>query len=1022
MTVDLTYGSGTYRDGPPPGTGDFTLNGAPAGTTIDSVVRNSATQATLTLAFDGTDFTSNTSLSVTVAHTALATGTGPATTGTVPVSAENPFGYRKKITIDRSKIPTGCGATLLNYPVLVSLTDVNLRTKASDATNGRVENANGYDIIFRAEDTATCGGAAICTLDHEIEKYTASTGALVAWVRLPSVKTADGTNTTDIEIYVYYGNSDITSSTENVDSVWDINFVGVWHLNESGDGTVGEFVDSSGATHHGQGQGGVPNQNIMNGQIGNAQDFDGTLNYIKIPYAATLAPANFTISLWRKADVVEQSATFKSAAGDGYNSGYATYGDGTTINLRWGTGSANDGGHFLSGTQTVWTYTTGTYDGSTMDFYLDGGATSGQDASPTFGYSGTDDAKIGYVNGIEEFDGLIDEVRISDTPRSTCWIAADYNNQKWPDKDDHGASGFFTVGGEESPLTAVELIAFMATAYDRAVLLEWRTGYEVDNLGFHVYRELEGERLRLTRSLIAGSGLLTERGAGVTSVQGYAWWDHEATVATPALAYWLEDVDFDGTSTFHGPVTPVAGGHLIDVGPPDVDEGVAGENSLGLSGLADARGARRLAFLTGDRPPSVTRRVAPGVSGTPREAQWALAGQAAVKLGVRRTGWFRVTQGELVAAGLDPEVDPRTLRVFVGGVEQAIIVSGEADGRFDPADAIGFYGRGVDTAYTDTRVYWVVAGAERGLRVGAPTPPAPPRRRAARPPAPAAATVTTPSPARQVPPRVVQPTRAPVRAHDGVAIARTGAASAGAPVAAPTDTPDPVPAPPAEAPVTDAPALESSAAVEAPVDTGPAPASETAPAPSTPATRPALTITWPTRVAAEARAPRGNGTGDPPSPEWTDPPSFESTEPPSPEWTDPPSSESTEPPRPASSEPPSVESLRAPAIERQIERAREAGVPEELIQKVLAEFDRDGHPPAVAALAVETQAELAREAGVPEGRISEILAAFDPDGSPDDHTSIAEALRTARESVTEPAAPVAPPAPADTSPPAAGRR
>ncbi|MDA2939231.1 hypothetical protein MYX75_13345, partial [Acidobacteria bacterium AH-259-A15] len=52
VTVDLT--DGTYNASL--ATGDFSLNGAPTGTTISGVVRDSATQATLTLAFNGTDF------------------------------------------------------------------------------------------------------------------------------------------------------------------------------------------------------------------------------------------------------------------------------------------------------------------------------------------------------------------------------------------------------------------------------------------------------------------------------------------------------------------------------------------------------------------------------------------------------------------------------------------------------------------------------------------------------------------------------------------------------------------------------------------------------------------------------------------------------------------------------------------------------------------------------------------------------------------------------------------------------
>jgi hypothetical protein len=88
-----------------------------------------------------------------------------------------------------------------------------------------------------------------------------------------------------------------------------------------------------------------------------------------------------------------------------------------------------------------------------------------------------------------------------------------------------------------------------------------------------------------------------------------------------------------------------------------------------------------------------------------------------VKLLVRKEGWYRVTQSELVAAGLDPTVNPKRLQLFVDGEEQSILVTGEKDKRFDPEDAVEFYGLGVDTPFTDTRVYWLVVGDQLGQRI-----------------------------------------------------------------------------------------------------------------------------------------------------------------------------------------------------------------------------------------------------------------------------------------------------------------
>lgn len=73
--------------------------------------------------------------------------------------------------------------------------------------------------------------------------------------------------------------------------------------------------------------------------------------------------------------------------------------------------------------------------------------------------------------------------------------------------------------------TAVALISFTATEYSSGILLQWKTGYEVDNLGFHVYREEGGNLYRLTPELVAGSALLAGSGTHLTSGHSYQWWD-----------------------------------------------------------------------------------------------------------------------------------------------------------------------------------------------------------------------------------------------------------------------------------------------------------------------------------------------------------------------------------------------------------------------------------------------------------------------------------------------------------------
>ena len=97
--------------------------------------------------------------------------------------------------------------------------------------------------------------------------------------------------------------------------------------------------------------------------------------------------------------------------------------------------------------------------------------------------------------------------------------------------------------------TAVELLSFEALPADTAVDLEWQTGSELDNLGFHLYRSLSESGLwtRITPSLIPGLG---------SSPEG-ASYSFRDTALTNGVRYFykLEDIDATSGSTFHGPVS-----------------------------------------------------------------------------------------------------------------------------------------------------------------------------------------------------------------------------------------------------------------------------------------------------------------------------------------------------------------------------------------------------------------------------------------------------------------------------------
>src|SRR6266571_5969908 len=226
-----------------------------------------------------------------------------------PETQAQVFSYRKPITIDRNQVGVSgtSTTTLSNYPMLYSVTDQDLRTTAN---GGKVQNANGWDIIFRAFDADNpganiCGaGVAVCTLDHEIESYAPTTGKLVAWVRIPVLNTISASS--DMKIYIYYGNSDtFTSTTENPTGVWDTNFKAVWHLKETSGGT-NAFKDSTSNGNHMTdcqlygATGCAPTLN-QTGKIGPAISFDGTGDHLSRAAAIVPNPDNaypFTMCGW----------------------------------------------------------------------------------------------------------------------------------------------------------------------------------------------------------------------------------------------------------------------------------------------------------------------------------------------------------------------------------------------------------------------------------------------------------------------------------------------------------------------------------------------------------------------------------------------------------------------------------------------------------------------------------------------------------------------------------------------------
>jgi hypothetical protein len=72
--------------------------------------------------------------------------------------------------------------------------------------------------------------------------------------------------------------------------------------------------------------------------------------------------------------------------------------------------------------------------------------------------------------------------------------------------------------------------------------------------------------------------------------------------------------------------------------------------------------------------------------------EWINYAQSYFKIPVTQTGIYRITQAQIAQAGISG-VNPQHFQLFHRGIEQAIEVSGEADGMLDNTDYIEFYGQ-----------------------------------------------------------------------------------------------------------------------------------------------------------------------------------------------------------------------------------------------------------------------------------------------------------------------------------------
>jgi len=342
--------------------------------------------------------------------------------------------YKRTITIDDTKVSGA--ADLESFPVLISGTYDYLATVAN---GGKVTDDNGYDIIFTSDSEGNT------QLDHEIESYTNTTGAVNFWVRIPAL---DGDAPT--VIYMFYANSEVTTSQENIGGVWDASYQGVWHMNDLTTSTIKDSASTNNGTKKGANEPAVS----ASGKVGSCQDFAGTDDKITIPYNASLCPANaLTIEGWINWDNLASAAQVPVSNRGDTDNGFFLRSLSTTSKLQfyvcnnpnWAGITSDDALN-----NTTWYYVFAMYDKSNLYLYLNGvSAATPVAETDAITYTADTALVLGCALPYDDtyyFAGLMDELRISSIARSTDWGITCFNNQSSP-------ATFYAVGDETPVVT-----------------------------------------------------------------------------------------------------------------------------------------------------------------------------------------------------------------------------------------------------------------------------------------------------------------------------------------------------------------------------------------------------------------------------------------------------------------------------------------------------------------------------------------------------------------------------------------
>jgi hypothetical protein len=323
-------------------------------------------------------------------------------------------------------------------------------------------------------------------------------------------------------------------------------------------------------------------------QSGNALDFDGVNDYVQFPYNSSLSPMVFSVQTWVRINNTGNTQTIFMNGGivGGVAVGYGLYEVSGYWTFVYGNGLSSSFTTLLGPAVTygTWLNLTGTFDGATLRFYINGnlvasvGGSISISPNPSLplrlgaGSTGPGGAADNFFSGQMDGLSLWKTTLIAGQIRANMPIELAGNepnllayydfNEGIPDGDnttppintltdktsnhyDGTLNNFALIGSSSnwvgSSVLPITLINFSGVQKDGSNLLQWSTESEQNSAYFEVQRSENGSDFTdLARITAAGNSNV---------VRNYQYNDNELS-SSPVYYYRLKMVDIDGSSKF----------------------------------------------------------------------------------------------------------------------------------------------------------------------------------------------------------------------------------------------------------------------------------------------------------------------------------------------------------------------------------------------------------------------------------------------------------------------------------------